>query len=471
MKKLSLILLACFLVACSSKRQHVDYVLSWKGDGIGVSVNLVSPKDTVLFTYASENGGITDQLSWLQDFNVSVGQVLIDSASRQLTIIPNHGCACFSYTVRCTLPNDYGSPGGCLMDMFRPDIDENMLFARTENIFVSPLDESDYNMPVSVVWESVPDYPVFCLYNAGKGTERFDGRMSDIAWTVMVGDPLLSVDTVLINGHINYLVTALRKRPEENKAELKAYFKSFYAAIADFWEEDYTEPYSTLFFPFRSNTFEVTGNGFSNGFVSRYDATADTVLTKSRRDVFTHEIGHKWLYNGPMWFPEGFNEMQTAYQLVASGLETPDYFATYFNASLEGLYHNPYRNVKDEVAEEKFWADNDYIWLLYRRGFCYAFHLTGIYEKETGQTNAWKAIMKAVKPFIDDFSEDKFLEAMASLMSRERLESDYRNYILEGKDFEFHPEDLPSGCDMKRNAEGIPQLIITDSFLFSRHFQ
>ena len=80
--------------------------------------------------------------------------------------------------------------------------------------------------------------------------------------------------------------------------------------------------------------------------------------------------------------------MQTGYQLVASGLEDPSYFATYFNIALAGLYHNPYRNVPDEEAEEKFWEDGDYIWLLYWRGFSYAFHLAGIYEKETSEPNA-----------------------------------------------------------------------------------
>ena len=117
---------------CTSKKSHVDYVLSWKGDGIGVSVDLTSPKDTILFTYASEAGGMTDQMSWFQELSISRGEVLVDTATRQLTIMPDGGEARFSYVVRCTLPEDYGSPGGCLMDVFRPDIDDKMLFSRTE---------------------------------------------------------------------------------------------------------------------------------------------------------------------------------------------------------------------------------------------------------------------------------------------------------------------------------------------------
>lgn len=469
-KKMILFMAVVTLISCSSKKSRVDYVLSWKGDGIGVSVDLTSPKDTLLFTYASEAGGMTDQMSWFQDLVINRGEVLVDTATRQLTILPDGGEARFSYVVRCTLPGDYGSPGGCLMDVFRPDIDDKMLFSRTENIFVVPSEEEDADIPVSVEWESVPDYPVFCLYNAGKGTGRFDGKASDISFSVMAGDPLLTVDTVIVNGTQHYLVTALRKNPELNKRQLKDYFRSFYRSISEFWEEEYTEPYSMLFFPFRRNTWEGTGNGFLNGFVSRYDATADTVLITMRRDLFTHEVGHKWLNNGPVWFPEGFNEMQTGYHLVASGMEDPTYFAKYFNKALAGLYSNPYRNVPDEEAEEKFWEDGDYIWLLYWRGYSYAFHLAGVYEKETGEPNAWRPMMKAVKPFLNDFSADKFLDAMSILMDRKRLEKDYQKYILEGKDFDYHPDDLPSGCRIIYRPDGVPQLEVTDTVLFAKHF-
>ena len=463
------LLVALALVSCKEKTQSVDYVLSWKGDGIGVSVDLSTPADTVLFSYASENGGMTDQMTWFQDLNIDKGKMLIDTLLRELTVIPEHGEARFSYVVRCTLPADYGSPGGCLWDVFRPDIDDAMLFTRTENLFAVPADDDE--TPVSVTWESVPDYPVFCLYNAGKGTEPFEGKVRDIAWSVIAGDPLLTVDSVMVDGNLHYLVTALRKNAEMNKAELTDYFKTFYSAISSFWGDEYDGPYSMLFFPFRRNTWEATGNGFTNGFVSRYDATADTILTTKRRDLFTHEVGHKWLDNGPVWFPEGFNEMQTGYQLVASGLEDPTYFATYFNIALAGLYHSPYRNAPDEKAEERFWDDGDYIWLLYWRGYSYAFHLAGVYERETGEPNAWKPMMQAVKPFIDDFTAEKFLDAMAGLMDRERLEKDYRTYIVEGMDFKFLPEDLPSGCAIIHREDGAPQLVVTDTVAFARHFE
>lgn len=80
-------------------------------------------------------------------------------------------------------------------------------------------------------------------------------------------------------------------------------------------------------------------------------------------------------------------------------------------------------------------------------------------------------MMKAVKPFIDDFSAEKFLDAMSTLMDRERLERDYKKYILEGRNFDFRPEDLPSGCRIVYRADGAPQLEVTDTVQFAKHFQ
>ena len=463
------LLFVFLLMSCSSVMERTEYVLDWKGDGIGVEVTVQSPEDTLHYVYASDNGGQKDQMTWFQDFSASSGRVTVDSSTRRITIVPENGIARFSYVVRCMLPEGYGSPGGCLMDVFRPDIDDKMLFSRTENIFAVPEDNDE--MEVVVKWASVPPYPVFCLYNPGHGTGPFEGTVGDISWSVIAGDPLLTVDTVMVLGKVNYLATALRKNVNLNKRQLKDYYRTFYGTVSRFWGEEDAEPYSMLFFPFRNNTWEATGNGFTNGFFSRYDATADTVLNKMRRDLFTHEIGHKWLNNGPVWFPEGFNEMQTAYQLVASGIELPEYFATYFNIALSGLWHSPYRNVPDEEAEERFWEDGDYISLLYWRGFSYAFHLAGVYEKETGEPNAWKPMMEAVRPFLDDFTAEKFLDAMAVLMEKERLEKDYKQYILEGRDFDYQAEDLPSGCRIMYQPDGTPQLEVTDAALFMKHFQ
>ena len=79
-------------------------------------------------------------------------------------------------------------------------------------------------------------------------------------------------------------------------------------------------------------------------------------------------------------------------------------------------------------------------------------------------------MMDAVKPFLHDFSQEKFLEAMGGLIGKERAEADFRKYILKGQDFDYRPEDLPSGCAIVRLPDGTPKLEITDTLLFARHF-
>lgn len=63
-----------------------------------------------------------------------------------------------------------------------------------------------------------------------------------------------------------------------------------------------------------------------------------------------------------------------------------------------------------------------------------------------------------------------YLDAMSKYIDRDRLDEDYRKYIAEGRDFEFNPDELPSGCIIEYQEDGTPQLRVTDPEVFSRHF-
>ena len=153
------------LISCASVKERTEYILDWKGDGIGVEVTVNSPVDTLYYVYASENGGQKDQMTWFQDFSASNGRVTVDSSTRRITIVPENGIARFSYVVRCTLPEGYGSPGGCLMDVFRPDIDDKMLFSRTENIFAVPEDIDELSILDDIICK--PMMGEYLLYYKG----------------------------------------------------------------------------------------------------------------------------------------------------------------------------------------------------------------------------------------------------------------------------------------------------------------
>lgn len=466
MKRLLLPLL--IILTNVSVADNVEYKLSWIGDGIMVKMTLLNADDSLTLDYGDENaGGLTEQINWLKDISSTIGNVYVDSLHHSFLVLPSDGRAEILYTVKCRIP-DVSEFKTCIRDMFTPDIDQNMLYVQGFNLFLKPRGKSD--MKCDVVWEDVPSYPVFCLYNPAQGTKPFSGTVDEICSSVIVGDPLLSVDTVMIEGKPNYLVSAFRKSRAYNKEALVKFMRQLYGSATSFWKDTMAEPYSLVLFPFRGNRFEVSGNGYRNGFLSRYDATCDTVLNNARRDVFVHELGHKWIDDGPTWFCEGFNEMQTAYQIVASGLDAPEYFATYLNHALDGYHKNPHRNEPDSIASERFWDDGQYIWLLYWRGFSYAFYLAGEIEHHTGKKNAYKIMMDALKSDIDGMDSNKFLEDLENVLNKEVLYDSFKKYILEGQCIDYEKAHLPSGCELYYNDDGAPQIRVTDKSLFAEHF-
>lgn len=467
MKKLLILLLIA--LTNLSFASTISYKLSWKGDGIRVSMTILDVVDSLTLDYGDENaGGLKEQIDWLKDISCTSGSVFVDSLHHLFRVQPSNGKAEISYTVKCRMPKvtDFNT---CIRDMFTPDIDQEMLYIQGFNLFLYPKGGED--ITCEVTWEEVPSYPVFCLYNPGRGTAPFSGSVDEICSSVIVGDPLLTVDTVIINGKTNYLVTALRKSKAYNKKSLTDFMRQLYGSATSFWKDPMTEPYSLVLFPFRDNRFEVSGNGYNNGFLSRYDATCDTILNIKRRDLFVHEVGHKWIGSGPAWFGEGFNEMQTGYQLVASGLAAPEYFVTYLNHALAGYHTNPHRNDPDSIASEKFWEDGQYIWLLYWRGFSYAFYLAGEIEHQTGQKNAYRIMMNALKRDIDEMDPNKFLHGLKHILKKRVLYDSFQNYILDGQCIDYEKAHLPSGCELYYNTDGAPQIRVTNKALFAEHFQ
>ncbi len=63
------------------------------------------------------------------------------------------------------------------------------------------------------------------------------------------------------------------------------------------------------------------------------------------------------------WYGEGFNELQTAYLLVASGLRPLQGFVDYLNVGIRSLERSAIRNLPNDEIEENFWKLGDYSWL------------------------------------------------------------------------------------------------------------
>lgn len=467
-------LIGALTISCDDTTDSFDYTLDWEGDRIAVDLKFNPGElDTIRLSYGNPGaGGMTDIATWLQDIEVAGANFHVDSVGDVVLTIydfQDNKPVNVRYKVKCTLPEDYAPKGTCLMDMFRPDITDDMLYVNGFNLFMLP--DAAATDKVTVRWNSVPDYPVFCLYNPGQATAPYSGKLTDINGTVIVGDPLLTVDTLNIDGVDNYIVTAVRKDSEYNRGALRKYFSTVYPKMRSFWDDTASVSYSLIVFPFRNNTFETSGNGFANGFLARYNSEADTIFTDSRAELFTHEIGHKWISSDAYhrWFGEGFNDLQTAYMLVECGVLPPSHFVDYLNRYFVNLYNSNLKNIDNKTAAEDFWNSHDNTWIPYWRGMIYGFYLTGLVEAQTGSAYGYVDMMTALKTVKDSLNRNNFIAALSPLIDESRLSADFDRYITNGEDVHFNDSELPAGLKMVYN-DGVPQLSIIDEELFGSHW-
>ena len=466
---------ALLLAGCKKPRvMNFDYHLDWNNAGIDVRLTVAHPQpDTLTLYYCGEDyGGQTDIFTCVKNLHAEGCTVLPDSLHYRIKLFDfQKDNVQLTYRIEQSLPD---TNVNCPMEVFRPNMTENMLYALGNHLFFLP-DEEDtliLGAPTKVTWGSVPEFPVFCLYNPGKGTVDFEGDLSDLLNTVVIGDPGLHVDTVTCAGVTNYVVTVPRRLEEYNQASLKQFLRFFYTSALQFWEETPEEPYSLIVYPFAKIPFEVTGLGLDGGFCARYSVDADTILNHEREQTFAHEIGHHWIGFGAdfQWFGEGFNDFQSIYLVTASGLHGTQNFIDFFNDYLDKLHHSEIRNLPNEEIWKNFWNLGDYSWIPYWRGSIYALRLMGMIEAQTGTEHAFKDLMMAVKPSMDTLTPESFLDITSQFIDKQVLQEDFERYIINAETMTLQGDLLPQGCAVRHKDDGTPYLVITDEDAFAKHF-
>ena len=202
----------------------------------------------------------------------------------------------------------------------------------------------------------------------------------------------------------------------------------------------------------------------------RYNHYADTILTKDRATTVAHEIGHNWV-SGEQWFGEGFNDLQTWYILTATGLRTIDDYVAEINYYIRKLHHSEIRNLPNDQIADNFWKLGDYSWIIYWRGAVYGFRLLGQIEAATGDPHAFKTLMTTLgKERTLGMKKEYFMETVSRFIDRKTLEDEFEKYIIRAETMDLSASPLPSGCRLKFEADGTPQVEITDREAFARHF-
>lgn len=451
-----------------------DYHLDWNNAGLDVGITFTRPQvDTVMLGYADASfGGQTDILDCVKNLQSEGCTVMMDSANYLIRLFDfQEQPVRITYRIEQSLPD---TDLDCPKEVFRPNMTDDILYALGNHVFFMPDTEDTVllNASMQVKWGNTPDFPVFCLYDPGHGTEDFEGKVMNFYNTVIIGDRDLHVDTAMAVGVTNYIVSAPRRNANFNNADLKAFFKFFYTAAVRFWEDTPERPYSLMVYPFQKIPFESSGLGLDGGFFGRYSAVADTILNDDRRQTYAHEIGHNWIGFGEdfQWFGEGFNDFQAIYLVTASGLKDTQNFIDFFNDYLDKLHHSEIRNLPNEEIWKNFWNLGDYSWIPYWRGSIYALRLMGMIEAQTGTEHAFKDLMMAVKPSMDSLTPELFLDITSQFIDRQTLQEDFERYIINAETMTLQGDPLPQGCAVRYKDDGTPYLVITDEEAFAKHF-
>lgn len=463
-------ILFLLLEACTSTPMY-DYTLTWEGDRIHTDMVYNTEKDTVILYYGDVSyGGQKDIYGCVRSLSSPNFTLQPDSANlRTIAIRNSSGPLFISYDIACTLP-DIGL--NCPKEMFRPNITPDFIYINGINLFMRGSDD-DYHMEsAGVRWEKTPDFPVFCTYDPEGCFSGYESTLGHLIGSVIVGDRELNIDTAVICNAKNYIVTAPRSNAEYNRESIKEYFTKFYGGIARFWEEDTLPTYSLVIYPFEKIPFETSGIGLSHAFCSRYNRLSDTILTSSRIDLFSHEIGHNWISSAwdDQWFGEGFNEYQTMYMVAATGSKPVESYVDYINNSLARLHRSAIRNMHNDSIAAHFWELGDYSWIPYWRGNVYAFRLMGQIEHATGSLHPFKDLMMAVKHSKAEGTRERFMDAAEKFLDSTMLHDEFDRYIIRAETMDLDSCRILSGLKLKRLDDGTPKIEITDTAAFRAHF-
>lgn len=471
-KLLALLTFPTLIHSCTLKEDaldvKMDYMLDWQADHLHVEL-IYSPteKDSVTLHYGEISyGGQADIFSCIKNFKSDDCVIQTDSAAREIKLY-YQGTP--ELKIAYDMEYDLEDEGlNCPRELFRPNTDKDFLYVQGLNLYLH--EKGDRSYLQRVTWLNKPDFPIFCMYNEDGSMTTKIAPQSDFYYKFILGDRRLHVDTFQLYGVTNYMVTAPIKNAEYNRMEIKDFFQKVYTGYQKFWNDTIDYSYTLVMYPFEKIRHEVTGLGLGHAFLSRYNHYADTILTKDRATTVAHEIGHNWI-SGEQWFGEGFNDLQTWYILTATGLRTIDDYVDEINYYIRKLHHSEIKNLPNDQIAENFWKLGDYSWIIYWRGAVYGFRLLGQIEAETGDKHAFKTLMTTLgKEHTLGMNRDYFMEKVSRFIDREKLEGEFEKYIIRAETMDLSQSPLPTGCTLRFEKDGTPQIHITDRAIFAEHF-
>lgn len=475
-----ILLLFSYLTSSAQKKlskDTMDYHLSWDGRSSKLKIDLDyyvdSQQDSIVFIYGDLVGGQKTIFKILSNIDVSQDDALLVKENERKIIVRHQssGWKKIHYEIDGTLIVD--AKRALPNELFRPLISEGSFYIIGYNLFLDSVNTSFKY--VSLVWDSYPaDMPYFISTSPeAKPQETQTIEFAKRKDVLMVMDADLNINKYTVYGSPYYAITSKRDSVTDMQEKIKPYFDSFFPTTRNFWKDYSKEYYYLCILPLFNNVSSTrTGMNLGNGFTMKYSGSFDLL----KKEVIAHETSHSWIGHGlkfksstmeNLWFSEGFNDYIAVFNLAGSGLISNNEFLTYVNDNqFHQHYTSPVNTAPSDSIAAHFWKDGKYEKLSYQRGFIYAFYL----DNQIRLGSKGKYTIRAF--LLDLFNENKgnkrqlltiddFAAAASGYLPKEKVTSDVKSFMLDGKLIDFSKVKLIKDFTITR-INGIPFLEMSE---------
>lgn len=208
------------------------------------------------------------------------------------------------------------------------------------------------------------------IWSLGEGAQETVGPADMLAFSFYAAGPVKSLPA---DGKGDYGFYWLSQPPFDPEA-LAGKTEKLYRYMSRFFEDE-GAPYRIFM---RANPYPAGGGtALAKSFMFGYGSDGNTIA-EGPDMLLAHEMAHNWpKLNGEedhaetSWYTEGTAEYYAAILALRAGIIDHDKFLSVINAHALSYYGNPYRDLSNKAAGEKYWSDARAQKIPYGRGFLY----------------------------------------------------------------------------------------------------
>lgn len=268
--------------------------------------------------------------------------------------------------------------------------------------FVYPsLTISESRTKVSLDWEGFPKkWVIHNSFDSGKRSQRVEADNGRWTQSVFVGG-----DFRVHPFEIKQQQAALAIRGKWNFSDsvLVEKLKRIITIQRDFWNDHSDDYYSVTLIPLTdtSQCCSYMGTGLTHSFATfAHDFEG---VDQGFEYLFSHELMHHWIGTAiqndepeelKYWFSEGFTDYFTQLILLECGFVDFDGFVSNINKMLMDHYASPVREASNQEIKTRFWNDQEFEKLPYRRGAIFALYLDGAIKLQSENKHQLKNVME-----------------------------------------------------------------------------